>query len=220
MTRAPAAEAQQYTSQCISSQQLQPRGLSMQPGLDSIVAFCPARSEGQISQDLATSSSSFCSAPVGTCFGFVAAQFLFSTPPFRNAHQHPPRGAGQRPGIARMPGRLLVAGDGAHLRAPRAVLLLSVSALPPFIPTRRPLTGCCGARAAQIELLGYSGQFDYPEFLAEVRSRAPSALRARMGNLPPLTCRPFCRRPPAHSTLRTTCTPWTTSGAPSTCSRT
>ena len=83
-----------------------------------------------------------------------------------------------------------------------------------------PLADRRAACLVQIELLGYSGQFDYPEFLAEVRARVPSALRARMGNLPPLTCRPFCRRPPAHSTLRTTCTPWTTSGAPSTCSRT
>eukprot|EP01046_Picozoa_sp_COSAG06_P023114 COSAG06_NODE_1821_length_8290_cov_33.022586_3_plen_152_part_00 len=122
-------------------------------------------------------SCQLCSAPVGTCFGFVAAQFLFfratlpqcaSTSSARRWTTTRDRSdAGSHPRGRRW---------CASPRAPRAVLQLSASALPPFIPTRRPLTGCCGARATQIELLGYSGQFDYPEFLAEVRARAPSAL--------------------------------------------
>ena len=36
-------------------------------------------------------------------------------------------------------------------------------------------------RASQIELLGYSGQFDYPEFLAEVRPLSPPAPHAHSG---------------------------------------
>ena len=42
-------------------------------------------------------------------------------------------------------------------------------------------------RASQIELLGYSGQFDYPEFLAEVRPLSPPAPRAH-GEVPLRLC--------------------------------
>ena len=69
-----------------------------------------------------------------------------------------------------MPGRLLLAGDGECGWSLRSASALAPPSPPPGVPT--PVAHPVHALSApQIELLGYSGQFDYPEFLAEVRTQ-------------------------------------------------
>jgi len=83
----------------------------------------------------------------------------------QHARQHPSQRPRCRRGLPRLPHRELVALHGTHL--PHTFRKKTEQP----IELRMP-------RASQIELLGYSGQFDYPEFLAEVRLFSPPAPHA------------------------------------------